>query len=181
MMGPARAARRAGAWLAASATAISPRVIAMYVNTSFGFTPNSNAENIRLVAYAVGSPIATPAAAIVTPSRRTSDITLLVPAPSATRTPISAVRCDTEYATIPYSPIDAIARPMSANAAIRIVRNRAGAVAVSMMPSSVLIDDMATVASTEATTCRSSDPTFTSPAVRIVRNAESQGAGAIDQ
>src|SRR5207302_227335 len=31
----------------------------------------------------------------------TSDITLLVPAPSATRMPISAVRCDTEYATIP--------------------------------------------------------------------------------
>src|SRR2546425_3340547 len=64
---------------------------------------------------------------------------------------------------------------MSANAAISIVRNRAGAVAVAMTPSSGLIEDMETVGSTEATTCLSSDVMFTSPVVRIVRKVDSQG------
>src|SRR5207249_130330 len=67
-MGSTPAARRAGVYLAASATAISPSADATDVNGSVGFTPNSSTANTRLVAYAAGSPIATPAAAIARPS-----------------------------------------------------------------------------------------------------------------
>src|SRR5437773_916001 len=82
---------------------------------------------------------------------------------------------------MPYSPIAAIVSPMSANAATRTVRNRAGAVAVAMMPSSGLIADTATVGSTDATIWRSVDARLTSGAVRTVRNVEGQGACGSDQ
>src|ERR1700722_498289 len=82
---------------------------------------------------------------------------------------------------MPYRPIAAIASPVTANAAIRTVRNRAGAVAVEMIASRGVIDDTAMGGSTEAASCRNVDARLTSVAVRTVRNVESHGACGSDQ
>ena len=59
-------------------------------------------------AYATGSPIARPAAAITSTSRCTIQISRRAPRPSAMRMPISFVRRATLYAMVPYSPTQAI-------------------------------------------------------------------------
>ena len=55
------------------------------------------------------------------------------------------------------------------------VRNRAGAVALAMTSSSGLIDETATVGSTDATTRRSAAPRLAFPSSRTARKVESHG------
>src|SRR5262245_19144122 len=88
-------ARRAGIQQASSATTVSSSAITMNVNGSVALTPNSNVFINRVSAYDAVSPIATPTRDNIIPCLTTSFITSRVCAPSAIRSPISCVRCDT--------------------------------------------------------------------------------------
>src|SRR6266567_2647734 len=65
----------------------------------------------QLRKYEPSTPITTPAAASLLPWRTTRLRMLARLAPSATRTPISWVRCATEYERTPYTPIAASSSP----------------------------------------------------------------------
>jgi len=63
-----------------------------------------------------------PPITVITPSsRNTSPRTEPAFAPRAMRTPISRVRCATEYASTPYRPIAASSVATSANATVNVL------------------------------------------------------------
>ena len=70
-----------------------------------GVRPNKRVVSSLVIAKVAGRPKMMPAAASLRGCRSTSQITCAVRAPSATRTPISVVRCSTRKVTSANSPI----------------------------------------------------------------------------
>src|SRR5215510_5485921 len=103
-LGSARAARRAGIQLAASATAINVATTASSTRGSFGETWNRRGAIHLPDASAIKAPSITPGITTRSPSRTTRPITSSARAPSATRTLISCARCATLYASTLYRP-----------------------------------------------------------------------------
>src|SRR6185295_11560005 len=91
-VGSTLAARRAGKTLASSAVATSTRMTAARVSGSVGPTPTRLAASTRVAAAEAPRPRRTPAATGRMARQRTSFSTSRRVAPSAMRTPISAVR-----------------------------------------------------------------------------------------
>jgi hypothetical protein len=93
------------------------------VGTSPGATPNSIDAIERRRIHAANTPTASPASTLQAPSRATSKRTSRVCAPSATRTPISRVRCVTAKATSAATPTAANIKAMTANAETTMLLN----------------------------------------------------------
>src|SRR5262249_3923049 len=122
-------ARRAGSQAATAATASITNAPVERMRGSAGATPASRPCTSRVKAIADASPIAAPMSARRSPSPTTSMITRRASAPSATRTPISRIRVDTEYDSTPYTPIAASSSAAAANApaSVALKRGRASA------------------------------------------------------
>jgi hypothetical protein len=103
--GSTDAALRAGSTLAISATSNSPASARPNATRSPGATPYNMDCSSREPAIASGKPMAMPARQTPRLSRTTIHSTSRRCAPSATRTPISAVRLLTLYARVPYRPV----------------------------------------------------------------------------
>src|SRR5262245_4771658 len=101
IIGSTFAARCAGIQQASSATAISSSGTAMNVTGSVALTPKSSDFINRVSAKEAANPIAMPASVSFIPCPVTILSTAPALAPSAIRTPISRVRCATEYAITP--------------------------------------------------------------------------------
>ena len=84
-------------------------------NGSLGLTPNSSDERYRDAADVPMTPSPAPIATEERPAPRIRRAICPRVAPSATRTPISRVRSDTDCANTPYSPIAASTRLAAAN------------------------------------------------------------------
>src|SRR5262245_3127375 len=97
MTGSTREARRAGMRAAERPSPANVRIAAISVNPSHGLTPNRMVETILPPAAASGRPTSSPATTGVIDSVRIPRNTVIGRAPSAMRTPISAVRRATEY------------------------------------------------------------------------------------
>src|SRR4029453_17989567 len=126
--GSSRAARQAGTRHAAIATAVRRPVIEANVTGSVGETWMSTVLSTRLRPNAPRRPRPTPIASCTSPWRRINQDTSFAPAPSAIRTPISVVRCVTEYAITAYSPTDESTSAIRANNAKRLPKTRYGQV-----------------------------------------------------
>src|SRR5262249_12895016 len=96
--------RRAGIQVAAMATAINATPTLVNTSGSRGEVWYNNGANQRPAMSAMIDPIAIPPTTPPSPSRTISRTTSAACAPSAMRTPISCVRCDTLYATTLYKP-----------------------------------------------------------------------------
>src|SRR5262245_51046616 len=94
--GSTRVAARAGAQLAAIATAASASAAIAKTAGSVGLTPKSSDLSVRVTANAPTRPSATPPPARRTPSPTISRRTASAGAPSASRIPISRLRRATE-------------------------------------------------------------------------------------
>ena len=94
-------ARRAGTTLATSATIASSAAIRASVSGSRAETSNSMFRMIDSSASEAPAPMMTPTAIRMAACPTTIRMTLPLVAPSAMRTPISCVRCVTEYDTTP--------------------------------------------------------------------------------
>src|SRR5688572_349061 len=123
------AARRAGIQLAASTASTSMVTMPNSVSGSVGSTPYSSERSTRVVAKAPARPHTIPATASANPWPTTSLTTSRRVAPSATRTPISTVRCATPNEITPYVPIAASSSASPAKAPSSMVMNRGCAVA----------------------------------------------------
>src|SRR6185369_17433737 len=99
--GSTRVARRAGTKHAIKTTRNNPTDTATNVTASVAVTSKSNVEINLVNANDATSPATTPATPSTIPLLTTSLSTSKRCAPSAIRTPISCVRCKTEYDITP--------------------------------------------------------------------------------
>src|SRR5215467_11114345 len=102
--GSTRVARYAGMQVATSAAVLNTITVDANTAGSRASTPNSRLPMKGVTVSATATPNTTPATAIPMPSKITINRTSRGSAPSAMRTPISWVRCCTEYAMTPYTP-----------------------------------------------------------------------------
>src|SRR5262249_16486152 len=115
VIGSTLVARRAGTQHASNATKISSSAIPTNVSGSVALTPCNILFSKRVTVTAAAAPTVTPSSVSPTPCPMTRRKTSRLCPPSASRTPISCVRCVTAYESAPYSPIAAITNPMTAN------------------------------------------------------------------
>ena len=133
------AARRAGVYAAASATAIretAPKTIASGPPSRKAGT---NCSAILAAANAIGIPIANPQHTSRKASRITIAATVPGVAPSAIRTPISFIRRATDQAISPYSPRPARIAPIAANPPESPAMIRSGTMDASICAGSVIM------------------------------------------
>ena len=100
-MGSAFVARRVGIQHANNTTTISKTAVNTNVVASLALTPNSKLLINRVNPNATVNPMTRPMAVNFIPCHRINLRMSLFCAPSARRTQISRIRCDTEYAMIP--------------------------------------------------------------------------------
>src|SRR5581483_3762753 len=122
--------------------------------TSCGVTPASSASMLRPATYASATPTASP-----TTPRRIAPVTTMATtsrgcAPSATRTPISCVRCDTANDSRPWIPTAAKTNAIAANAPSTRTCVARDAVSASTMSASVCISVIATLGAAPCTAAR---------------------------
>jgi hypothetical protein len=96
-MGSILDARHAGIELAASATIVRNKHTEIKITGSFALTRNSNPDKKRVSSKEPPMPAAIPMIVMRNPYARINRTMLAFVAPVAIRTPISYVRCETEY------------------------------------------------------------------------------------